>query len=594
MKKLFLLLLLAANICFAQAIIEGDPAEPCGPIRSDYWIGRHDRLSPIRGEVGACTERCTVPDCGEQCRTVEGQSQSEGSKPRQQTKAFTAAVLDSYVFYTNVRVNDDPPGTSFKSPYSSGGHAMAVRGDTVYLVWRDDRNGTSTIFFDKSVDGGNTWGTDIKVNDGDSGAVMPALALGNDGTIYVSWTDFRDITRHIYFAKSTDGGQAFNPAVRVQTATEEKQQYSSIAVNDSGYIFIAYEDFRNLVTTAKDIYCSRSINGGSSFETAVRVEDCPDSVSQQDACITVRDSSVFICWTDFRDTISYSNVYYTKSSNYGISYYSSIIINDTIGLPKHAAARPSIVVNDSGLIYVAWGDTRNDSGISDIYFTQSFDNGLSFHKPNINIVDAGGIGNYQGYPSLCCDDSGGVYCAWEDRRNGSAYPWLIYFNYSKNFGDSFATNNIHVDDINIGLSPDVQLGAPTICVNNAGKVFCAWDDNRVNGGLLNDIYATAGYFTGVEGAPDEKAVLLRSTIKAFPNPFAQTIQIAYVLPKSTNIMLGVYNIAGQLVKVLDQGYKTAGDHKVNWNHNQSCSEGIYFVCLSNGNKSITQKIIKIK
>jgi hypothetical protein len=275
---IFSALLFCAASLIAQPIIVGDPTEPYGPPRPDYSFGHHDRR-PLLNDEG----------------------QGQGQAHRQMQKTFTAAALDSYSFDTNVRVNDNPAGTSFETPYSSGAHAMAARGDTVYLVWRSDRlvsgGGNSAIYFAKSVTSGSTWSANVKVNDSDSGAVMPALALGKDGTLYASWTDFRDITRHIYFAKSTDGGNTFTPAVRVQPATEDKQQFSSIALNDSGNIFIAYEDFRNLATTAKDIYCSRSLNGGSSFVPAVRVDDCPDSISQQEACVAVKDSFVYIIFT---------------------------------------------------------------------------------------------------------------------------------------------------------------------------------------------------------------------------------------------------------------------------------------------------------
>ncbi|MDO8969114.1 MAG: FlgD immunoglobulin-like domain containing protein, partial [Saprospiraceae bacterium] len=585
MKKIFILLLLAANICFAQAIIYGDPTEPYGPIRPDYWIGRKDtRLTPPSPSPRGEGKEPALSTAKYNASEVEG--------------SFTVAQTDSYTFGTNVRVNDDTPGWFFATPYSSGGHAMAARGDTVYLVWRDDRSGTSAIFFDKSFDSGTTWGTDVAISDNPAAAaVMPALALGKDGTIYVSWTDFRDGNRHIYFAKSTNGGTSFGPSVRVQTATEDKQEFSSIAVNDSGYIFIAYKDFRNLATTAIDIYCSRSINGGSNFETAVRVDDCADSVDQWEPCIAVKDSSIYLAWTDFRDTVSYSNVYYTISNNSGIGFNNNFIINDTVGLPKHAAARPSISINDSGLIYLSWGDTRNDGGISDIYFTKSVDGGQTILTPNINLIDAAGSSFYQGYPSLACDDSGGVYCAWEDHRNGMAYPWLIYFNYSKNYGDSFATNNIHVDDRS--LSEDVQLYTPTICANKAGKVFCAWDENRDNpGGISTDIYATAGLLDGVEGKPEEVPGVSAIRLKAYPNPFKNMATIEYQIPNKSNISLSIYNINGQLVKIMVAGYEKAGKYIVVWNGrdnegNKVCC-GIYVICLKANNAVNINKITIIK
>lgn len=574
MKKIFILLLLAANICFAQAIIQNDPTEPYGQPRPDYWIGRHDRNPHRKGEVNG-----------------------KEAQPRKETKHFNVALSDSYTFGTNVRVNDNPAGTSFESPYSSGSHAIAARGDTVYLVWRSDRNTNSTIYFDKSTDGGNTWGTDVRISDSDSGAIMPALAVGKDGTIYVSWTDFRDASgyRHIYFAKSTDGGTSFLPSVRVSAESGEMpQQFSSIAVNDSGNIFIAYEDWRNYTTTAMDIYCSRSTNSGSSFEPAVRVDDCIDSINQWFPCVASTDSSVFVVWEDFRDTslAGQRNIYLALSNNNGINFNNNMLVNDTIGISGYSVTNPSIAIYDS-LIYLVWQDTRN-GGQNDIYFTKSTDSGKSFISPNINLIDAAGSSFFQGYPSLCCDDSGGVYCAWEDRRNGLAYPWLIYFSYSKNYGDTFATNNIHVDDRT--LTEDVRLWNVTICANNKGKVFGAWSDDR-NGGDY-DIYTTAGIFTGIEGEPPTVALPGKTNIMVWPTPFSQRTSIKYTVKDEGSVKLAVYNICGQLVKIIDDGFKYVGEYNASWDGRNSngfkCNGGIYFIHLSVGKKYHNKKIIYIK
>jgi hypothetical protein len=568
--NIVILLQLAASICFAQAIIQGDPTEPCGPIRPDYWIGRRTYPFPRGEEVGV------MP------------------KPRQVTKQFNAALIDSYVFHTNARVNDDPPGLGFATPYSSGGHAMAARGDTVYLVWRDDRSGTSAVYFDKSFDSGTTWGTDVAISDNPAAAaVMPALALGKDGTIYVSWTDFRDGNRHIYFAKSTDGGVSFGPSVRVQPATDDKQQFSSIAVNDSGYIFIAYEDFRNLATTAIDIYCSRSTDGGNSFEPSVRVDDCADSINQEEPCIAVRDTNVYIAWTDWRLQPSGSKTYFSKSINSGTAFNNNVLVVDTAGLGVFAA-NPSSICCDKNNIYIAWNYAKTQN---DICFTKSIDDGNTFIVPNLNIIDAIGLPYYQGYPSIVCDESGGVYCAWEDTRNYVNSARQIYMGYSKNYGDSFSLN-YHVDDR--GLEDSAWFFNPTLSVNKAGKVFCAWADNRVNGaGLTMDIYTTAGTFTGVEGYPGTETLTNSGlALKAYPNPFKGCTNIRYNISVGSIVDINIYNVTGQLVKSIYIGQKSAGEHTLIWDGRDEkeikVSQGLYFICLKSNGKNITQKITLIK
>ncbi|HAD82315.1 MAG: hypothetical protein A2509_02545 [Candidatus Edwardsbacteria bacterium RIFOXYD12_FULL_50_11] len=573
MKKIFTLLIFAANLCLAQDIMISNPTEPCGPVRQDYWLSK-------KADIGQ--------------RTRAG-AETEKAVPR--SKAFTAAALDSYDFGTNVRVNDNPAGTSFESVYSSGGHSMAARGDTVYLAWRSDRNPRSTVYFDKSTDGGQTWGTDVRITDSDSGAIMPALAVGKDGTIYVSWTDYRDPSgyRHIYFAKSTNGGTSFLPSVRVSAESGEMpQQKSSIAVNDSGYVFIAYEDWRNYTATAMDIYCSRSTNGGSSFEPAVRVDDCTDSVDQWLPSIAVKDSIVFISWTDFRNTSDlYSDIYFARSIDNGESYETNILVNDTIGQVNRSQWSSSIAVDE--YIYIGFADNRD--GNYDVYYAKSNDGGLTFTTPNLNLIDAAGQPYAQGYPSLACDDSGGVYCAWEDIRNDYNNARQIYFGFSKNYGDSFSFN-IHVDDR--PLDDSAWLFTPTICVNKAGKVFSAWDDGRNNiGGTKYDIYTTAGTFVnGVAGQPIENNPNPVFRIQCYPNPFNNRTTVDYQIPKTGMVTLKVYNISGQVVSVLVNNIQQGGPHSVKWDgkddQGREISSGIYFARLMTDNSTRTNKITLIR
>ncbi len=70
----------------------------------------------------------------------------------------------------------------------------------LYTVWQDSRFGPrSSIAFSQSLDGGLTWSTPIKVNQtpttitlGNQQAFTPMVNVGSDGTIGVSYYDFRN------------------------------------------------------------------------------------------------------------------------------------------------------------------------------------------------------------------------------------------------------------------------------------------------------------------------------------------------------------------------------------------------------------------
>ncbi|MHB8338070.1 MAG: T9SS type A sorting domain-containing protein, partial [Ignavibacteriaceae bacterium] len=79
----------------------------------------------------------------------------------------------------------------------------------------------------------------------------------------------------------------------------------------------------------------------------------------------------------------------------------------------------------------------------------------------------------------------------------------------------------------------------------------------------------------------------------YPNPFNPSTNIKVSLNQSGIMSLRVYNMLGELIKIVDQGYKTAGEYKYNVNMDNFAS-GIYLYNLQQGNNFITKKMILLK
>lgn len=79
------------------------------------------------------------------------------------------------------------------------------------------------VFVVSSKDGGATWGPSVRINDDLVGPTnsqwMPAAIVGPDGTLHVTWIDYREDPQgslaRIYYARSTDDGATFTPNVPV-------------------------------------------------------------------------------------------------------------------------------------------------------------------------------------------------------------------------------------------------------------------------------------------------------------------------------------------------------------------------------------------
>ena len=103
---------------------------------------------------------------------------------------------------------------------------------------------------------------------------------------------------------------------------------------------------------------------------------------------------------------------------------------------------------------------------------------------------------------------------------------------------------------------------------------------------LNDVVDVPE--TDIVQVPDEFEIT-----ESYPNPFnAQTV-ICYTLPQSEKIKLVVYNVLGQPVDILFDGWHNAGRYQMTWNAD-NCPSGIYFVHLENSCQSQSIKVVLLK
>ncbi len=79
----------------------------------------------------------------------------------------------------------------------------------------------------------------------------------------------------------------------------------------------------------------------------------------------------------------------------------------------------------------------------------------------------------------------------------------------------------------------------------------------------------------------------------YPNPFNPITTISYYLPNAQNINLVIYNVLGQKIESLVNGYTKSGINKIIWNAS-NYSGGIYYYTIKAANFDLTRKMILIK
>jgi hypothetical protein len=102
-------------------------------------------------------------------------------------------------------------------------------------------------------------------------------------------------------------------------------------------------------------------------------------------------------------------------------------------------------------------------------------------------------------------------------------------------------------------------------------------------------------YTNVDGSSlASKSILMKS----FPNPFNPVTTIHYTIPANQMISLTVYDVRGNLVKTLHNGYQNAGEHQLQWdgtnNANESVASGVYLVRLNTPASSVNYRVMFLK
>ncbi len=152
----------------------------------------------------------------------------------------------------------------------------------IYVAWA----GPEGLVFDRSPDQGDTWlDEDIFIGPFPGGWAydIPGISRCNGlpvtkcdlsggphhGTIYVNWTDQRNGTddTDVWMCKSTDGGDTWSDAVRVNDDPPGKQQFFTWMDVDqvTGYLYFVFYDRRNYNDNNTDVYMAVSRDGGESF-----------------------------------------------------------------------------------------------------------------------------------------------------------------------------------------------------------------------------------------------------------------------------------------------------------------------------------------
>ncbi|MET3209370.1 UNVERIFIED_CONTAM: hypothetical protein ABIC26_002314 [Paenibacillus sp. PvR008] len=240
----------------------------------------------------------------------------------------------------------------------------------------------------------------------------------------------------IFFNRSIDGGNTYSSPSLLSSITEF-EEFPGIAITLNGILTVGW------ITQppgSSEFNTRTSLDGGTTFETETRIAPVvvPPSPlpGYQFRCLTYPSMSadisnaptsqgnVYAVWQDFRQ--GYSDIFMTTSTNFGADWGTPMpITNSPVGSQNFF---PAITVSPTdGAVFVSYYTNRLNPPDIDVFLATSRDGGVTFTNTRItttsfSVAGLPLIGDYIG--NAIVPQTGRLVTVWTDTRTGTENIWF--------------------------------------------------------------------------------------------------------------------------------------------------------------------------
>jgi len=473
--------------------------------------------------------------------------------------------------------------------------------------------GANIDFFYFSTNAGESW-TEKRLSSSLGVWGDPCVIFDNSGNLYFAhlsnpaqgyWID------RIVVQKSTDNGLTWNngSGIGYNYPKNQDKEWLAADLTNSPYknnIYISWTEFDDYGSYSADdssrILFSKSSDFGGSWSKPIKISDksgnCVDSDETVEGAVPAvgPEGEIYVAWA------GPEGIYFDKSTDGGESFTKDKIISDMPGgwdfdVPgiSRCNGLPITACDNSkskyrGNVYVLWGDQRNGTDNSDVFFMKSTDKGETWQQ-RIRVNDDN-TSRHQFFPWMTVDSTSGIiYVIFYDRRNTNGTATDVYIARSVDGGDTF--QNIRVSETSFIPKANIFFGDYTNIAAYKGKVRPVWmrlDENvlSVHTAFINDkdlITKTE------EDKPD--LILKPDLLNNYPNPFNPNTTISFEIPERGFVSIKVYDILGRTVADLLNEERDKGVYELNFS-GENISSGVYFYQMYVGKYSASKKMVLMR
>ncbi len=442
-----------------------------------------------------------------------------------------------------------PNSNSSDKPHSKiDNSCTSIYSGRIYCAWD-----VASILFTYSTDNGTNWKTPLITLPGSSPGHGVNITTDNAGNVYVIWPIAGRAPlpyNALRFTKSSDGGDTWSTPTTITlqyTAQKSASGWPSMAVNmQDGTLYLVYSGFVPPPQNNYDVFLKKSIDGGLTWsgETVVNQVRTNNQTFPWISCDPMsgynQNSGYLACiYYDSREGVN--NAYVSISTNSGTSWCDMKVSTVDVGNATGNGSDYIGIEFNKGIVYPIW--TRNIGSLT--YRTQIYP--FDVIQRNLTVHDE----NYSGFNLI------------QSANTITAYNIILS-----------SGSNVTYKTINsITLLPGF--------ITNDNSYFSA------------DVFHCQNYNTHenivqnnqVEPSKkDNTAPLEFSLSQNYPNPFNPVTSIKYSLKYDSYVTIKIYNIIGQLVRILVDNLESKGYMEIIWDgtneYGKQVSSGIYFYKLT--------------
>ena len=172
--------------------------------------------------------------------------------------------------------------------------------------------------------------------------------------------------------------------------------------------------------------------------------------------------------------------------------------------------------------------------------------------------------------------------SWNKNLEGDVEKYQIYRSMVSNFDPdtmdtfTYSTTDTFYVDVNVDIDKHYYYKISAVDIHENNSEFSSEVNLLITDIVNNNVLPT-------------KFELSQN----YPNPFNPVTKISYQIPQSTKLKIVVYDMLGNEVKILENGYKEAGYYNLEFDGSKY-SSGIYFYKMIAGSFVETKKFVLIK